>query len=48
MLAVGLARQAAETGYRTYLTTADDLTARCHRAAAPRRRRTPAPGTGIW
>jgi hypothetical protein len=33
MLAVGLARQAAETGYRTYLTTAADLTARCHRAA---------------
>ena len=33
MLAVGLARQAAETRYRTYLTTAADLTARCHRAA---------------
>jgi DNA replication protein DnaC len=33
MLAVGLARQAAETGYRTYFTTAADLTARCHRAA---------------
>jgi DNA replication protein DnaC len=32
-LAVGLARQAAETGYRTYLTTAADLAARCHRAA---------------
>ncbi len=33
MLAVGLARQAAETGYRTYFTTAADLVARCHRAA---------------
>ena len=33
MLAVGLARQAAETGSRTYLTTAADLTGRCHRAA---------------
>jgi DNA replication protein DnaC len=32
-LAVGLARQAAEIGYRTYFTTAADLTARCHRAA---------------
>jgi DNA replication protein DnaC len=32
-LAVGLARQAAETGYRTYFTTAADLAARCHRAA---------------
>jgi DNA replication protein DnaC len=32
-LAVGLARQAAEVGYRTYFTTAADLTARCHRAA---------------
>jgi len=32
-LAVGLARAAAETGYRTYMTTAADLTARCHRAA---------------
>jgi DNA replication protein DnaC len=32
-LAVGLARQAAEVGYRTYVTTAADLTARCHRAA---------------
>ncbi len=32
-LAVGLARTAAETGYRTYMTTAADLTARCHRAA---------------
>jgi DNA replication protein DnaC len=33
MLAVGLARKAAEAGYRTYFTTAADLTARCHRAA---------------
>jgi len=32
-LAVGLARQAAQTGYRTYFTTAADLAARCHRAA---------------
>ena len=32
-LAVGLARQAAEVGYRVYVTTAADLTARCHRAA---------------
>jgi DNA replication protein DnaC len=32
-LAVGLARRAAETGYRTYFTTAADLAARCHRAA---------------
>jgi len=32
-LAVGLARQAAEVGYRTYVTTAADLAARCHRAA---------------
>ena len=32
-VAVGLARAAAETGYRTYFTTAADLTARCHRAA---------------
>jgi DNA replication protein DnaC len=32
-LAVGLARQAATIGYRTYFTTAADLTARCHRAA---------------
>ena len=31
--AVGLARRAAETGYRTYVTTAADLAARCHRAA---------------
>jgi len=30
---VGLARKAAETGYRTYVTTAADLAARCHRAA---------------
>jgi DNA replication protein DnaC len=33
MLAVGLARAAAEAGYRTYFTTASDLAARCHRAA---------------
>ncbi|SNR98367.1 IstB transposition helper protein [Haloechinothrix alba] len=32
-LAVGLARKAAEAGYRTYFTTATDLAARCHRAA---------------
>jgi len=35
-LAVGLARAAAETGYRTYFTTSHqhaDLAARCHRAA---------------
>ena len=32
-IAVGLARQAAQTGYRTYFTTAADLAARCHRAA---------------
>ncbi len=32
-LAVGLARKAAEVGYRTYFTTAADLAARCHRAA---------------
>lgn len=32
-LAVGLARTAAEAGYRTYFTTAADLAARCHRAA---------------
>jgi DNA replication protein DnaC len=32
-LAVGLARSAAEAGYRTYFTTAADLAARCHRAA---------------
>lgn len=32
-LAVALARRAAETGYRTYFTTAADLAARCHRAA---------------
>ena len=32
-LAVGLARQAATVGYRTYFTTAADLAARCHRAA---------------
>src|SRR6476646_7860241 len=33
MLATGLARKAAEAGYRTYFTTAADLAARCHRAA---------------
>ena len=32
-IAVGLARQAATVGYRTYFTTAADLAARCHRAA---------------
>ena len=32
-LAVGLARQAAEVGYRVYVTTAADLAARCHRGA---------------
>jgi len=32
-LAVGLARKGAETGYRTYVTTAADLAARCHRGA---------------
>jgi DNA replication protein DnaC len=32
-LAVGLARAAAQAGYRTYFTTAADLAARCHRAA---------------
>ena len=32
-LSVGLARQAAIVGYRTYFTTAADLAARCHRAA---------------
>jgi DNA replication protein DnaC len=32
-LAVGLARKSAESGYRTYVTTAADLAARCHRAA---------------
>lgn len=32
-IAVGLARRAAEIGYRTYFTTAADLAARCHRAA---------------
>jgi len=33
MLAVGLARKAAEAGHRTYFTNAADLAARCHRAA---------------
>ena len=32
-ISVGLARQAATIGYRTYFTTAADLAARCHRAA---------------
>ena len=32
-LSVGLARAAANAGYRTYFTTAADLAARCHRAA---------------
>jgi IstB-like ATP binding protein len=32
-LAVGLARKAAEAGYRTYFTSAADLATRCHRAA---------------
>jgi DNA replication protein DnaC len=32
-LAVGLARKAAQAGYRAYFTTAADLAARCHRAA---------------
>ena len=32
-LAAGLARKAAQAGYRTYFTTAADLAARCHRAA---------------
>ena len=32
-LSAGLARKAAEAGYRTYFTTAADLAARCHRAA---------------
>ena len=34
MLAVGLGRASIEAGYRTYYTTAADLAARCHRAAA--------------
>lgn len=33
ILAVALARKAAEAGYRTYFTTAADLAARCHKAA---------------
>lgn len=32
-LAIGLAREAIDAGYRTYFTTAADLAARCHRAA---------------
>jgi len=33
MLAICLARKAAEVGYRVYYTSASDLAARCHRAA---------------
>jgi DNA replication protein DnaC len=33
MLAICLARQAVEAGYRVYYTSAADLAARCHRAA---------------
>jgi len=33
MLAVGLAREAAEAGHRVYFTTAADLAARCRKAA---------------
>jgi DNA replication protein DnaC len=33
MLAIGLARAAAEAGHRVYFTTADDLAKRCHKAA---------------
>jgi DNA replication protein DnaC len=33
MLAICLARQAVEAGYRTYYTTAAELAARCHKAA---------------
>jgi hypothetical protein len=33
MLAVCLAREAVEAGYRVYYTSAADLAARCHRAA---------------
>lgn len=33
MLAICLARQAVEAGYRVYYTSASDLAARCHRAA---------------
>lgn len=40
-LAVGLARKAAEAGYRTYFTTAADLAARCHRTAIEGRWATP-------
>ena len=32
-LAVGLAHAAVHAGYRTYVTTAADLAARCHKAA---------------
>ena len=33
MLAVALARVAAEAGHRVYFTTAADLAAKCHNAA---------------
>jgi DNA replication protein DnaC len=33
MLAIGLARSAAEAGHRVYFTTADDLAKRCRKAA---------------
>ena len=33
MLAIALARAAAEAGYRVYFTTAADLAAKCHKAA---------------
>jgi chromosomal replication initiation ATPase DnaA len=33
MLAIGLARAAAETGHRVYFTTADDLAKRCRKAS---------------
>jgi DNA replication protein DnaC len=33
MLAIGLARAAVQAGHRVYFTTADDLTARCAKAA---------------
>ena len=36
MLAIGLARAAAEAGHRVYFTTADDLAKRCRKAAAGR------------
>jgi DNA replication protein DnaC len=34
MLAIGLARAAAQAGHRVYFTTADDLAKRCRKAAA--------------